>query len=196
MPTTYTKKHKQTKAKKCKACDNMFIPFQIGQKVCGPSCANKYVQQQNEIAKEKEWKQHYKKWKEENKPYYQLVKEAEIEFNAFIRERDKNEPCISCGNYRDKQYLRGSAEHAGHYRAKGAAPHLRFNEDNCHKQCAHCNDYLSGNIVEYRKRLIEKIGLDRVEAVENDNETRKFTRGELKELKRLYKQKVKELKNG
>jgi hypothetical protein len=94
--------------------------------------------------KEKEDK---KKAKEGIKSNTQLLNEAQKEFNAYIREVDKNEPCISCQRFHDGQY------HAGHYLSVGAHPELRFNEDNCHKQCSVCNNHLSGNQLNYRKEL-------------------------------------------
>ena len=57
----------------------------------------------------------------------------------------------------------------GHYKSKShKVVLLRYSEENCHKQCKHCNSgkYLSGNSLEYRKRLIEKIGLYRVDVIE------------------------------
>lgn len=74
--------------------------------------------------------------------------------------RDKDEPCISCGQHKDTY-------DAGHYRSVGATrAALRFNEDNIHKQCVQCNKHKASNAVEYRIRLIEKIGVERVEALE------------------------------
>ena len=57
---------------------------------------------------------------------------------------------------------------------------------NCHSQCVKCNRYLSGNVVEYRKGLIEKIGADRVLQLENDNSQLKFTIEYLKRVKKLF----------
>ena len=82
---------------------------------------------------------------------------------------------------------------AGHYRSTGAASHLRFKEDNCHAQSKHDNQYKSGNAVEYRIRLIERIGLERVEALESDNQPKKWERDELIAIKAKYKAKLKEL---
>jgi hypothetical protein len=53
---------------------------------------------------------------------------------------------------------------------------------------------LSGNQIEYRKRLIKKIGVERVEWLENNgNIVKKWTKEELKLLITEYKQKTKEL---
>lgn len=70
-------------------------------------------------------------------------------FNAFIRERDKDQPCISCG---------GAVQQAGHFYSAGHHNHLRFDEDNCHGQCVRCNYFLSGNLLNYRIGLEKKIG--------------------------------------
>ena len=186
-------KTKTYKPKKCKACGTLFQPFNSMQKVCGVSCANKFVQMENERKEEKKWNAYKKAWKDENKPYYELVKEAQKEFNVFIRERDKMDACICCGEWPKDQDI-GGAWDCGHYRSTGSSPHLRFNEDNAHKQRKFCNRDRSGNIVSYRVRLIQKIGIDRVEAIESDNEPRKFTREELKEIKLKYRRKTRELR--
>jgi hypothetical protein len=52
---------------------------------------------------------------------------------------------------------------------------------------------MSGNIVNYRPALIAKIGLDAVEALENDNEVKQYTIEELIELKARYKAKLKDI---
>ena len=79
--------------------------------------------------------------------------------------RDKDLSCISCGKPASNT---PNDWDAGHYRSVGSAPHLRFNVLNIHKQCKHCNQYLSGNIVMYRLGLIDRIGLAEVEKIEAD----------------------------
>lgn len=128
-----------------------------------------------------------KRFKDNDKSY--RTKCAQQAFNAFIRYNDRSDPCISCGRYHSGQY------HAGHYRSTGAHPELRFEELNCHKQCAPCNNHLSGNIADYRINLIKKIGIDKVEWLEGPHEHKKYTCEELKEIETYYKQKLKELQN-
>ncbi len=129
--------------------------------------------------------------KEKLKSRSDWLKDLQRVFNEFIRLRDVDLPCISCGRYHEGQY------HAGHYRSVGACPELRFNEDNVHKQCSACNSHLSGNILEYRLGLIEKIGLERVEFLERkDHPPLKLSVEEIKDLIKAYKAKVKELKRG
>ena len=90
-----------------------------------------------------------------NKTIPQLIKSATRHFNEFIRNRDQDKPCISCGKY--------NATQAGHFYSAGHYPALRFDEDNCHKQCVGCNHFKSGNLIEYEKNLRRRIGDDRVE---------------------------------
>lgn len=87
-----------------------------------------------------------------------LIAKARLRFNKFIRERDKGLPCISCG--------KPEFDHAGHYYAAGSIPSLRFDEDNIHGQCAGCNTFRHGNLIEYRKGLVERYGEDYVKVLD------------------------------
>lgn len=130
--------------------------------------------------------------KAEMKTIPQLIADADRAFSAFIRERDRlaGHPCISSGRPLDWS---GNAVDAGHYRSRGAASHLRYHEDNCHAQSKHDNQYKAGNVVDYRIRLIQRIGLVRVEALETDNAVHKWTREELISIRAHYIQRRKEL---
>jgi hypothetical protein len=122
--------------------------------------------------------------KESLKTAGSYIKEAQASVNKYIRLRDYGEPCISCGNSPAQKY--GGTVDAGHYRSRGAAGHLRFNTFNIHGQCVKCNRYNSGNAVDYRLRLIVKIGIERVERLESDNSPRKFTIDYLKRVKKIF----------
>lgn len=112
----------------------------------------------------------------------QLKKQLQSAFNSWIRNRDKDLPCISCGQFKDKY-------HAGHFIAQGFSGFLRYNEDNCHKQCVGCNLFKRGNLLEYRIALIQKIGRAKVEWLEEHRkDVRKVTREELEELLNKYKE--------
>jgi hypothetical protein len=123
----------------------------------------------------------------------ELKKEAQREFNAFIRERDRlaGFACVSSGRALDWS---GNGVDAGHYRSVGSAPHLRFDERNCHAQSKHDNQWKSGNAVDYRIGLIARIGLEAVEDLEADNRIHKWTREELIAIRATYRAKLKELK--
>jgi hypothetical protein len=117
------------------------------------------------------------------KPLSKWLKEAERHCNRYVRMRDAHLPCISCGTTNPSiQYA------AGHFRTVKAAPQLRFNLDNIHKQCnSNCNNHLSGNIANYRPRLIKRIGIDRVEALENNNEIHRYTIDEAKAVLAVFR---------
>jgi hypothetical protein len=162
-------------------CGTMFEKQRALQMVCSPICAYKYSEQQ----KYKEWKQRKKVIKESLMSRTDHLKIAQTAFNAYIRHRDKDKPCISCGTHTGKI-------NAGHYMSVGSTPELRFNEDNVHKQCEYCNTYLSGNLINYRINLIERIGIDKVEFLERkDHPPSKLTVEEIKEITKKYRKKIK-----
>ena len=133
-----------------------------------------------------------KRRKEAIKTLPVLKQEAQRAFNQWIRARDAARPCISCGaNPPDLSGLHAGRD-AGHYRSVGSAAHLRYHEDNVHAQCVHCNQWGAGRAVEYRIGLFSRIGAVRVEALETDNTTRKWTAEELREIRDTYRRKAKE----
>lgn len=182
------KEAKEIKPKKCKQCGNLFYPANSLQKVCSVGCAMAFSRAQAEKKQAKEECKRIKERKERLKSRSDWLKDAQAVFNQFIRLRDKDEPCISCGRHHQGQY------HAGHYRSIGAAPELRFCELNVHKQCAPCNNHKSGNAIEYRINLIKKIGADKVEFLEQqDHLPAKMSIDEIKAVIKHYKAKVKAL---
>lgn len=189
------------KLSKCrnKACSNTFQKRSMSHIACGPDCAQVLAEQKRLKAKRIADRAERRRDKErllEFRTIYQLKAAAQKEFNAFIRERDRNEPCICCGLPLDygAAVLTGGKYDAGHYRSTGSADHLRYNEDNCHAQRKVCNQHGAGRHVAYRIGLIQRIGLARVEAVENDNATLKWTREHLLEIIERYRRKTAELK--
>lgn len=130
--------------------------------------------------------------KEAIKTIPDLIKEAQREFNSFIRARDSEMPCICCGRELGDGEV-GGAYDCGHYRSTGSASHLRFDERNAHAQRKQCNRYGAGRAVDYRVGLIARIGREAVEALEADNRTHKWTREELIAVRATYKAKRKEL---
>lgn len=161
---------------------------------CNIEEAVKYAYKNKEKGKVKKHREQKKAFVLNDKQ--KRTKFAQQSFNAFIRERDKNEPCISCSVERKETAVhKGSNFHAGHYKTTAARPDLRFNEDNVHKQCAYCNNHLSGNIGEYKTNLLIKIGPERFLAL-TLNRVKSYSCEELKEIELLYKRKLKELVQG
>lgn len=102
-----------------------------------------------------------------NKSISQLKSLATKHFNLFIRERDTDGyglgRCISSGK---PLRIPSKNAHAGHFYSGGKYPLLKFNEDNVNLQGKSDNYFNGGNLLEYRKNLINKIGIDRVELLD------------------------------
>lgn len=199
---------KPPKSRKCavKECRAQFVPEKPFQTWCGPE--HGAVIAQAKLAKQKQAQvaaaKRAKKSERANdaargekiKTLHQLIAEAQKEFNAWIRWRDRNQPCICCGKRFFDKSLTGGNVHAGHYRSTGSAPHLRFNEDNVHLQNAKCNLWGAGRAVDYRIGLIARIGLDRVEALETNNEIHKWTHDEVRAIRDEYRARLRKAKKG
>lgn len=115
--------------------------------------------------------------------------DAQRELNRWIvHGRDADQPCISCGRHHT------GINHAGHYRSRGSAPHLALDPRNVHKQCAPCNLFLHGNLIEYRAGLIRRYGLEYVEALESDQGTKHYTGTDYDAIKAKARADLKQLK--
>ena len=183
------------RSRKCKSCKTEFTPTRPMQKVCSPECAYTLVKEKAEQVRRKEAikdRLSVRKRLDAMQTLPQLVKRAQTAFNSFIRARDFGKPCISCGIELTQSGIGGGVD-CGHFRSVGSAPNLRFEENNAHAQCKRCNRYLGGNAIEYRKRLIERIGLAEVERIEADQTVRKYTRDFLIQLASEYRAKTKVL---
>lgn len=182
------------KPSKCKVCGSEFVkrsPFQKWCSVeCGSELAVKALVKKKSLQEAAERKQTREKLKA-METYPQLVKKAQTAFNAFIRARDAGKPCICCG---EPLGTEPNSFDAGHYRSVGSSPHMRFVEDNVHGQRKYCNNYLGGNHVEYRKGLLERIGMVRLEQIESDQTIRKYTREALIEIARHYREEARKLR--
>lgn len=161
---------------------------------CSYECLKEYTAQNaekiaNKVRKEK--RAETRQAKEKLKTRAQWMREAQAAFNAYVRARDKDLPCISCGEHKHDDHMTGSGWDAGHYRSRGASPHLRFHLWNVHKQCVKCNRYLSGNVSNFRIGLVRKIGIGRVEALESMNSGPEMTIDYLKRIKAIFRRKAK-----
>ncbi len=173
---------------KSKVCNNTVDrTYSSTVQACSVSCALALVRAKD-ASKRNKAHQKDKRELRKNDRSFQL-KRAQTLFNRYIRLRDAGDRCISCDRLHDGQL------HAGHYRSVGACPELRFDERNCHLQCAPCNNHLSGNITEYRIGLIRKLGLSMVAELEGPHDRPKLTIDDIQAIQEKYKMKVKELEN-
>ena len=176
--------------KKCRICKTKFEPFNSLAQVCSPACALQKAQkdlQKDAERKAKEKRQWIREGRKRLKSRGEWLKEAQAEFNKHVRLRDRFQPCISCGTYNPGGDSIGGVWDCSHYRSIGACPELRFEELNAHKSCKKCNRDLSGNIVEYRIRLIQRLGQETVDWIEGKHEPKKYTIDDLKAIKAKYR---------
>lgn len=170
---------------RCKNCKEKFEPIRWNHKYClKDECIKAFVAE----VKEKTWKQTKTRMKNELKTTQDWLKEAQIVFNKYIRERDNGQLCISCNTIPKKK-------NAGHYFSSGGHSNVRFDEDNVHLQCEHCNTYLSGNLLNYQIGIEKRIGTERlIELQAKAHLEKRWTVDELKEIIKEYKTKLIQLK--
>ena len=204
--------------KKCEnpECKQWFVPEKDFQHGCCPECQyavaliklaeKRKKDQQAMAAKKREQLQREKADRKQLqlrkaalKTRADWIKDVQHEFNRYIRLRDADQPCISCGET-NPPLRHGGAWDCGHYLSVGSHPELRFEPLNAHKQCKSCNagagKYASKNHTvsqQYRENLIRKIGLCNVELLEGPHEAKHYTIEQLKILKEKFKALSREL---
>lgn len=180
------------KPKKCgwSKCDKLFLPYFSTEKTC-----RNYVCQSGFLAdtnSEKAIKERVKQFKQNTTKLSVYEARAKTVFQRWVRIRDKDFPCISCGTNDTPQW------DGGHYYKAEIYSGIIFNEMNVNKQCCFCNDHQAGNLIEYRKGLIFKYGILAVEGLDelaNEKRNYKYTRDELVEITKKYKLKIQSNEN-
>jgi hypothetical protein len=127
--------------------------------------------------------------KDKVKTLSQFEAEAKKSFQKWIRLRDKDLPCVSCGSTESDTF------DGGHFKKAEIYSGVIFDERNVNKQCRRCNRFLNGNELLYREGLIKRFGEDFVKELEQyANETRqyKWTKEQLIAKKLQYDLKIKE----
>ncbi|MBV1814508.1 recombination protein NinG [Pseudomonas viridiflava] len=185
-----TIERKPNKPKKCRVpeCGASFVPQKLGQAVCSPACAiidapRNQAKARKALAQVE--RSEIKVRKEKLKSRAEYAKEAQAVINRYVRLRDAHLGCISC----DKPASWGGQWHCSHFRSVGAAAHLRFNLWNMNKSCSQCNAHLSGNIMVYRPRLVEKIGAEKVEWLQGNQDIVRHDIPYLKRIKAVFSRK-------
>ncbi len=141
------------------------------------------------IAKAKE-KRVDKVKRESQKTPSKLEAECRAIVQELARIRDRDDGCISCHMGPDYTGL----WHGSHFRPAGNNAAVQFNLWNIHKSCAQCNLFKAGNIGAYRPRLVAKIGLDKVEWLESQNQQVKTNIEYLIRFKRVMGERLRRIK--
>lgn len=207
-------KPRSERKKRCPSCRALFVPLRTAQAVCGDvECALAHGKSEQGQAKTKKAlaemdRKDIKVRKEALKSRSDHLKDAEKAVRDYRRlyELSIGSGCISCGKPQaeilaDQGWKTGGAFDAGHFLGKGARPELRLIPENIWLQCKSCNAGSSkyarkGLTVSqgFRAGLIERLGVEAVEAMEADHEPRKHTVDELKAITAEFRVKTNELK--
>lgn len=172
----------------CAHCAQPFLRLRPLQAVCSPICARRKVEADKKAERESD-----RQRREALKRRRDWIAEAQAAVNKYVRLRDlcAGRGCISCGARPEQK--RGGTYDAGHFRSVGSAPHLRFYLPNVHLQCVRCNRHLGGNAIEYRRGLVERIGSERVEAIEAMQGVGKWSVDYLRRLKAVMAKRARRL---
>jgi len=181
---------------RCAECRQEFKKLRITQKTCSVECAIPYGKRmaiqksiKDKRKAEKLEREQIKNRRENLKSKSQVAAELQKIVNLYIRTRDHNAGygCITCGT------MQSPAWDAGHFRSVGSAPHLRFDARNIHLQCMQCNRFFGGAGREYAINLPIRIGQKEFDNLISDQTPRNYTKDDMKSLKVIFRQKIKEL---
>jgi len=172
------------KPKPCGHCGATFTPARPMQAVCSPICASRLVK-----AKNSQERAQFKERKEKLKKTSEWEAECRAIVQAIARIRDKDDGCISC----HLPATWGGQWHGSHFRSHGAASAVQFHLWNIHKSCSSCNRDKGGNIIEYRPRLVEKIGQEKVDWLMSQNQIVRHTVDYYKRFKAVMGKRLRRL---
>ena len=203
MPAILKKKPRRKCANQ--SCRQYFHPARDGQVVCCYECATVVAKAQTAKNRAEALQAEKKRQREDEKAGRQRRRErrvalktktqwkseAQNAFNRYVRLRDAGKPCISCGRLPAQKY--GGTMDCGHYRTRGAAGHLAFNLHNTAAQCVQCNRDRAGAQKAFEHGLIQRIGSEKVEALNNNNVVRKFDIPYLQRIKSIFTRKARAL---
>jgi hypothetical protein len=175
--------------RRCPCCLEMFTPVMIGLKptrcCLNAACVLDYAQGVRAKEFDKVTRQMKADANEKNPQYW--ADKAQKMCNKYILARDRDKPCISCGNTNNVKY------DAGHYLSRGHTAALRFNEFNIHKQCsAYCNQNNSGQAIRYRQALVNLYGEEKVLWLEGPHELPRYRIEDYKRIHDEFKKKLAE----
>lgn len=195
------------KATRCAQCKVKFTDEQKAANLrihydCVPAWLNAHTDKKararlkREAEEKKADRAETKRRKADSQTVADLIEVAQGAFNAFIRARDEGKPCICCGKPMELDVLGQPKVNAGHWRSRGAAGHLRFDEANCHAQRVSCNRPGGAKAGPFREGMVARVGLSEVERLEADNEVIKWDRETLRQIAVIYRARLRELKKG
>lgn len=182
------------KPKKCKVCAFEFTPISSLSRVCSVPCALADIA----ANKKKAFRAETRNRKVAIKTKSAWEADVQTTFNRYIRFRDFDKPCISCGEFYAEPF-NGQLWDCGHFKPIGSHAELRFNELNAHRQHSRCNRGAAKSgrndktvSAQYRENLVQRIGEDLVVWLESRHNPLKATIDELRWLKTYYRDRARQ----
>lgn len=113
--------------------------------------------------------------------------------SKYVRKKAADENgyamCVTCYEKKPWQDL-----HAGHFVPKGRGLSVYFVEKNIHPQCAACNTYKGGMLIEYTRYMQNRYGTEFVDELLALAKTKKHMRlADYEAIENEYRQKFQEL---
>ncbi len=179
--------------RRCKfsGCRDYFVPKRFNlvlEECCSSGCKLSFAEESANKAFKATTVAMRKAFNDKDPSYW--CKKTQDKCNEYIRLRDAEKVCISCGTSSNVKY------DAGHYISAGASAALRFNEFNIHKQCSsYCNVHNSSNTVRYRQALVRLYGEEKVLWLEGPHELPRYRIADYKRIYEEFKLKIKALKH-
>ena len=126
------------------------------------------------------------------KTHAALKKELDTIFSKYIRwyyaDENGNVECYTCGIVKQVKQIQN-----GHFQSRRHTS-TRWHLNNCRPQCVKCNMYSQGEQLLFYRRLCADIGEQNVdEVVRLSKSSIKYSKEDLKELIKHYKQLLKEI---
>lgn len=113
-------------------------------------------------------------------------KKADKYFSLFIRKRDENKPCVTCGKFT-------SYKDAGHFISREKES-TRYDERNAHGQCLSCNRFKSGLQFEHGKAIDNMYGKGASDSLWIKSKMRSFRKqSDYERIAKKYKEKLEEI---
>lgn len=190
---------RKTKPKKCKVCTREFYPARPMQKVCGWQCGlaiARKTTEKDEAKRKKAERQADKAKLESFKSLGELRKEAQAQFNRYIRLRDQiaGYGCICCGrplNWNSGKP--GGDVDAGHYMSRGSSIELAFDERNVNAQAKSCNRPGGTTRAQFRAGMVGRYGESVVAELEGPHELTQLRHDDLRSIRDKYRKMANEL---
>jgi 5-methylcytosine-specific restriction endonuclease McrA len=180
------------KPKTCRVCKAKFTPFLSTTKVCSIDCAivlGRATTERLEARRKLIAKREHKQALEAIKRPQEWFDECKTIAQKYARVRDADDGCISC----DKGPNWWGQWHGSHFMPAGNNKAVALNLFNIHKACSECNNHKSGNLVTYQDKLIEKIGIEKVEWLKSQKQTHRFDIDYLKRYKKVMGKRLRRL---